>query len=52
MDIAAKLAQSEANLQKLVEKFNALEAEKQEVLKEVLRTEGEVRILKELEAIK
>lgn len=47
-----RLKQSEANLQKLVDKFNALEAEKQEVLKEVLRVEGEVRILKELEAIK
>ena len=50
--IKEKLTQSEANLQKLVEKFNALEAEKQEVLKEILRVEGEVRILKELEAIK
>jgi hypothetical protein len=46
--IKEKLTKSEANLQKLVDKFNTLEAEKQETLKEVLRLEGEIRVLKEL----
>lgn len=48
MNIKEKLSQSEVNLQKLVDKFNALEVEKQDTLKEILRLEGQTILLKEL----
>jgi uncharacterized protein YfcZ (UPF0381/DUF406 family) len=48
MKLKERLTQAEANLQKLAEKHNALEAEKQELLKEILRVDGQVALLKEL----
>ena len=48
MNTKERLAQAEAKLQKLAEKHNALEAEKQELLKEILRVDGQVILLKEL----
>ena len=48
MDNKKRLEQATAKLQQLAEKHNALEAEKQELLKEILRVDGQVILLKEL----
>ena len=55
MNINELLAKSETQMKSLadnynglVSKTNELEAQKQEILKEILRVEGEIRILKEL----
>lgn len=40
-----QLNESKMNLQKVIDKVNQLEQEKQQVLQEALRLDGEVRIL-------
>ncbi len=48
MDIKKRLEEAKRKLQVEVGRFNSLEQEKQEVLKEMLRFEGEIRTLTEL----
>jgi len=48
MDIKERLAKSEAKLRELIERSNSLDSEKQEVLQEALRMDGECRVLREL----
>ena len=48
MDVEQELQQAINNRQKLVVQFNALEQEKQQLLQEILRLDGEVRILQKL----
>ncbi len=50
MNTKERLAQSEVKMKELSNRYNQLESEKQELVKEFLRLEGEIRILKELEA--
>jgi archaellum component FlaC len=57
MNINELLAKSETQLKSLSDSYNGLvakaneiESQKQEILKEVLRVEGEIRVLKELVA--
>lgn len=48
MKLQKLLTQTEAELHELIEKMNKLEADKQEVIKEILRVDGKVALLKEL----
>lgn len=48
MDKKERLAQIEIKLKALVEKANALENERQEALKEILRLDGQVTLLRDL----
>ncbi len=43
-----KLEKVEAKMKEIADRYNKLEQEKQELLKEALRLEGEARVLKEL----
>jgi predicted nucleic acid-binding Zn-ribbon protein len=48
MTAKERLVNATQKAQKLTDRFNAIEAEKQDLLKEVLRLEGEIRLLQEL----
>lgn len=50
MNIKERLAQSEFKLQETQVKLQELEQTKQELLQELLRLDGECRVLKEMEA--
>ena len=49
MNIPERIKQAEDKVKEMSTKFNSLEQEKQDILKEALRLEGELRILKELQ---
>ncbi len=51
MTIKEKLENAQERSQELVNKLNQLENDKQEIIKEFLRYEGEIRVLKELENV-
>lgn len=51
MNASAMLKDAQERLQRTAEKINALEADKQEAFKEGLRIEGEIRLLKQMEAL-
>ena len=48
MDITKELAQAQERRAETVNRLNALRAQQQEVLQEVLRIDGEVRLLQRL----
>ena len=48
MDLAEELKIAQQKLEEIVNLFNQKEAEKQELLKESLRIEGEIRLLQRL----
>ena len=48
MEVKEELQRAMDERQKAVERFNALEQEKQQLLQEILRLDGEVRILQKL----
>lgn len=48
MNYEEQLKQASQKTAELSDKFNTLEAQKQECLKEILRLEGEIRLLQEL----
>lgn len=50
MDFEQQLAEAQARIKELVNKINALEEEKQSLLREILRYEGETRALQRLQA--
>lgn len=50
MTIKERLENAQDKRQGLVNQANQLENDKQEIVKEFLRYEGEIRVLKELEA--
>ncbi len=50
MNTEERLKTAQDKMQELSNQFNQLEAQKQEILKEILRLEGEIRVLQELEA--
>ena len=47
-DITKKIEQKEIELQELINTFNTLENKKQELLKQALMLQGELKALKEL----
>jgi hypothetical protein len=52
MDIKNRLKERQDALQNLVERINALAGEREQLVQEALRMEGEIRLLKKLEAEK
>jgi hypothetical protein len=50
MDINTLLKERQETLQRQVERINALAEERQNLFNEALRVEGEIRMLKQLEA--
>lgn len=48
MELKERLTQSELTLKALVDKSNQLESERQEILKEILRLDGQVILLRDL----
>lgn len=48
MDIKERLAHSQAKMNDMQQRLNAIEQEKQELLQEILRLDGECRLLNEL----
>ncbi len=48
MTISERLNESLARLQEKVNELNALENQKQELVKEILRLDGEVRVLNKI----
>ncbi len=48
MDVDRKLKDKEAKLAHTVERINALAEERQQLLQEALRIEGEIRLLRQL----
>ena len=48
MDTKKELKETQAKQRELVEKVNQLEQEKQGILQELLRLDGEIRVLKRI----
>ena len=48
MDTKQELKETQAKQRELVEKVNQLDQEKQELLQELLRLDGEIRVLKRI----
>ncbi len=49
MDIKARLAKTKSSVQEIHQKLQFLEQEKQQLLQEILRLDGEHRLLMELQ---
>jgi len=50
MDSKKALEEAQAKQRELVEKANQLEQDRQEIIQELLRLDGEIRVLKRLES--
>jgi len=48
MDIKQRIKETEAKMQEIVQEYNAINNKQQELLKETLRLEGELKVLNEL----
>ena len=48
MNIKERIEETEARMKEIAEEYNALGSKQQELLKESLRLEGELKILEEL----
>ncbi len=49
MDYEQALEEAQAKQRELVEKVNQMEQEKQQILQELLRLDGEIRVLKRID---
>lgn len=52
MDIAKELQDTKTKQAQIVDKINILEQQKQQLLQEALKLEGEIRLLKRLDGAK
>ena len=52
MDIAKELQETQKKQKEIVGRINQLEQEKQQLLQEALKLEGEIRVLQRLQEVK